>query len=106
MLKKASTEENRYLVCLVCLVCLVEQGQQDERNKPDEPVLPVSLGYPANNTFLVPTSNRSYCTALMCRPPGVGGGVSGAGGGTTGGRDPGGVKVARLLLLDSLLAES
>ena len=35
--------------------------------------------------FLISISDRSYCTALMCRPPGVGGAVNGAGGGMTGG---------------------
>ena len=61
--------------------------------------------------FLIPTRDRFYCTALMCSPPGAdgtvmgGGGVMG-GGWTGGGGAPVGVKVARLLSLDSLPAKS
>ena len=72
-----------------------------ERNKPDQHVSPVPLSYLANKIILVSISDRSYCTELICRPPGVGGAVGGGGGG-----DPAGVKVARLLAPDSLLAKS
>jgi hypothetical protein len=39
----------------------------------------------SNKVFLISISDRSYCTALMCRPPGAGGGVWVVGGGVTGG---------------------
>ena len=72
------------MVYLVCLVCLVEQDKPNERNRPDELV---PLGYSDYKVFLIPIPDRSYCTALMCSPPGVGGAVGDGvgGGGVTGG---------------------
>ncbi len=75
-------------VYLVYLIWLIGQNQMDEGNKPDEPgqpVPPVPLNYLANKVFLISISDRYYCTELICRPPGVGGAVSGAGGDVTGG---------------------
>ena len=40
-----------------------------------------------------PDIHRFYCTALMVRPPGVGGGVRAAGGGVTGGGTDAGTTV-------------
>lgn len=76
------------LVYLVYLICLIGHNKLDERNKPDEPdqpVSPVPLNYLASKVVLVSISDRFYCTELICRPPGVGGAVSGAGGDVTGG---------------------
>ena len=62
---------------------------------PNPCVSPVLLDCPANTTHPVSIQNKFYCTAVMCRPFGDGGAGNPAGG-----------KDARLLLPDSLLAES
>ena len=63
-------------VYLVYSMWLVERDKPDERNNQDKPVLPIPLSYPANDAFLVPTSDTRYLYQPRCRPCGIGGAFS------------------------------